>query len=85
MVHAVSPPVPSAPELSKRERTVLRHIASGLSSKEIAAKLGLSCYTIGNFRSKLIKKTGLRRAAQLSRYAAQLGLVDELEPGVRHA
>ncbi len=84
MVQAVAMPPLAATELSGRERTVLRHIAAGLSSKEIAAKLGLSCYTIGNFRSKLSKKTGLRRAAQLSRYAAQIGLIDELDSGGAH-
>jgi DNA-binding NarL/FixJ family response regulator len=68
------------PPLSQRERTVLQHIAAGLSSKEIAAKLGLSRYTVNNFRSKLSKKTGLHRAVQLSRYAAQIGLVDDAEP-----
>ncbi|HVZ64928.1 MAG TPA: response regulator transcription factor [Lacunisphaera sp.] len=71
-----APPV-NVPELSKREMTVLRHIASGLSSKEIAAKLGLSRYTINNFRAKLSKKTGLHRAVQLSRYAAEIGLLNE--------
>lgn len=77
MVHSTPPPVDKLPTLSQRERTVLQHIAAGLSSKEIAAKLGLSRYTVNNFRSKLSKKTGLRRAVQLSRYAAQIGLVDE--------
>jgi DNA-binding NarL/FixJ family response regulator len=71
-----APPV-DVPELSKREKTVLRHIASGLSSKEIAAKLGLSRYTINNFRAKLSKKTGLHRAVQLSRYAAEIGLLND--------
>lgn len=81
MVHT-EPVVPATmPALSRREQTVLRHVAAGLSSKEIAAKLGLSYYTVSNFRSKLSKKTGLHRAVQLSRYAAQIGLVDEpLEP-----
>lgn len=81
LVHAEPVPGPKAPELSPRERTVLRHIAAGLSSKEIAAKLGLSRYTVSNFRSRLSKKTGLNRAVQLSRYAARLGLVDD--PGER--
>jgi DNA-binding NarL/FixJ family response regulator len=71
-----TPPVPK-PALSKREQTVLRHIATGLSSREIAAKLGLSPYTVNNFRSKLLKKTGLHRAAQLSLYAARIGLIKE--------
>ena len=70
-------PVTAQPALSKREQTVLRLVASGLSSKEIAAKLGLSCYTVNNFRAKLSKKTGLHRAAQLSLYAARIGLIGE--------
>lgn len=77
MVHSplTDPPPVEHPPLSKREQTVLRHIAAGLNSREIAAKLGLSCYTVNNFRSKLSKKTGLHRAVQLSLYAAKIGLV----------
>lgn len=70
-------PASSKPALSKREQTVLRHIAAGLSSKEIAAKLGLSCFTVNNFRAKLSKKTGLHRAVHLSLYAARMGLINE--------
>jgi two-component system nitrate/nitrite response regulator NarL len=77
MVSAPSAPAPVRPALSKRERTVLRHIAHGLSSKQIAAKLGLSCYTVNNFRAKLSKKTGLHGAVPLSLYAARMGLLNE--------
>ena len=77
MVHSPANPPAPKPALSKREQTVLRHIATGLSSREIAAKLGLSPYTVNNFRSKLFKKTGLHRAAQLSLYAARIGLIKE--------
>ena len=77
MVRSPARPAAPKPALSKREETVLRLVASGLSSKEIAAQLGLSCYTVNNFRAKLSKKTGLHRAAQLSLYAAKLGLISE--------
>lgn len=77
MVRSPALPVAAKPALSKREQTVLRLVATGLSSKEIAIKLGLSCYTVNNFRAKLSKKTGLHRAAQLSLYAAKLGLISE--------
>jgi two-component system nitrate/nitrite response regulator NarL len=77
MVRSPAVPPASRPALSKREQTVLRHIAAGLSSKEIAAKLGLSCYTVNNFRAKLSKKTGLHRAVHLSLYAARMGLINE--------
>ncbi len=68
---------PEREELTKREKTVLSHVARGLSSKEIADKMGLSVHTIMNHRSNLMKKTGLHRVAQLSLYAAQTGLIGE--------
>jgi DNA-binding NarL/FixJ family response regulator len=68
-------------ELSPREQTVLRLLAGGLSSKEIAKRLGLSVHTVVNHRSNLMRKTGLHRVAQLSLYAAEIGLVDAEREG----
>jgi DNA-binding NarL/FixJ family response regulator len=64
-------------ELTKREKTVLQYVAQGLSSRQIAEKLGLSVHTVINHRSNLMKKTGLHRVAQLSLYAVQSGLIGE--------
>ncbi|AHF94860.1 hypothetical protein OPIT5_28530 [Opitutaceae bacterium TAV5] len=61
--------------LSQRELGILRLMASGLSTKEIAASLGISPFTVANHRAKIRRKTGLRGAIQLSRYAEQIGLV----------
>ncbi|MCC5022613.1 MAG: response regulator transcription factor [Candidatus Synoicihabitans palmerolidicus] len=55
-------------------------LAEGLSSKEIAAKLGLSMHTVVNHRSNLMRKTGLHRVAQLSRYAVEIGLLTPSQP-----
>jgi DNA-binding NarL/FixJ family response regulator len=63
--------------LTDRERAVLKAIAEGLSSKQIAARLGISRHTVVNHRTRLMKKVGLRGVALLARYAAQVGLVDE--------
>ncbi|MCF3649530.1 LuxR C-terminal-related transcriptional regulator [Synoicihabitans lomoniglobus] len=63
-------------DLSPRERSVLSMLAEGLSSKEIAARLGLSMHTVVNHRSNLMRKTGLHRVAQLSRYAVEIGLLN---------
>jgi DNA-binding NarL/FixJ family response regulator len=68
-------PTPGRLRLSRREEIVLGYLAQGLSSKEIAALLGVSVYTVANHRSRLMKKTGLHRAAQLSLYAERLGLL----------
>ncbi len=67
-----------AVRVTEREKTVLQAVARGLSSKEISVELGLSIHTVVNHRTRLMKKTGLRGVAQLSRYAVQLGLVEDL-------
>jgi two-component system nitrate/nitrite response regulator NarL len=78
-----APPIEkrTGPELSRRERDVLQHIAMGLSSRQIAAKMQLSQNTIAAFRSRLMKKTELHSTAKLVLYAARLGLVRV--PGLR--
>lgn len=85
MVAQRLPVAPKQAALSRRERLVLRHIAEGLSSREIAVRLGISVYTVINHRTRLMHKVGLRRAAQLSLYAAEIGVMGnplELEPQV---
>jgi two-component system, NarL family, nitrate/nitrite response regulator NarL len=71
------------PELSRRELTVLQHIAAGLSTKQIAARMGLSRNTINAFRGRIMRKTGRHSVADLVLYAARLGLVRV--PGLRVA
>jgi DNA-binding NarL/FixJ family response regulator len=64
--------------LTEREKGVLQAIANGFSSKEISTRLGISIHTVVNHRTRLMKKTGLRGAAQLARYATQIGLVESV-------
>ena len=61
--------------LSERECEVLRLLAEGLSTKEIAARLGLSVKTIASHREHLMQKLGIRSVAGLTRYAIRIGLV----------
>ncbi len=61
--------------LTDRQREVLRWIAEGLSSKEIALKLGLSVKTIEAHRSQIMDRLGIRDLAGLVRYAIRIGLV----------
>ncbi|MDX2469409.1 MAG: response regulator transcription factor [SAR324 cluster bacterium] len=63
-------------DLTQREREVLRLIAEGFSSKEIANKLSISAKTIGAHRENLMKKLNLHNVASLTRYAIQRGLID---------
>jgi two-component system, NarL family, response regulator NreC len=58
-------------KLTPREREVLRLIALGHTSVEIAEKLGLSPRTIETHRARIHRKLALDTRAQLVRYALQ--------------
>lgn len=52
-------------ELSTRERQVVKMLAEGLTSKEIARGLGISPRTVEVYRAKLIEKFGARNGLEL--------------------
>jgi two-component system response regulator NreC len=66
-------PGPERP-LSAREREVLRLIAEGKSSKEIAAILGIAVATVDTYRRQIMEKLALRTIAELTKYAIREGL-----------
>lgn len=61
--------------LTMREREILQRVASGASSKAIAAELGLSEKTVSNHRANIMRKVGVRETAGLTRYAIAQGLI----------
>jgi DNA-binding NarL/FixJ family response regulator len=61
--------------LSERERTVLKMVAEGFSSKEVAHCLSLSAKTVEYYRTTLMQKLKLRDITALTRYAVKCGLV----------
>lgn len=66
---------PRLVRLTAHDRAVLRGLAEGRSSKEIAAELGLSRAAVANRRVRLGRKLGFSGIAPLTRYAVGLGLV----------
>lgn len=66
---------PAHEALSDREDQVLRLIASGKSSGEIAEMLGVSVKTVTTYRSRVGAKLGIKRTAYLTRYALEHGLI----------
>jgi DNA-binding NarL/FixJ family response regulator len=61
-------------ELSPKEREVLQLLAEGLSSKEIAGKLGVSVKTVDTHRQHIMEKLSLRSIAELTKYAIREGI-----------
>ena len=61
--------------LTPREREVLKLIAEGKSSKEIAQLLFISVPTANNHRANIMGKLGLNKATDLVKYAIRKGYV----------
>jgi DNA-binding NarL/FixJ family response regulator len=69
-------PAPSRADpsgLSDREREVMKLIAQGLRTREIAEKLSVSHKTVEKHRTNLMRKLGLRTAAAVAAYAISNG------------
>ena len=62
--------------LSPRQREVLRLIAEGRTTKQIAAELGISVKTVETHRAQLMERLNIRDVAGLVRYAILVGLID---------
>jgi len=60
--------------LTARQVEILRGIASGSSTKEIARDLGVSPKTVDFHRTQLMKRLGLHDIASLTLYAVRHGL-----------
>jgi DNA-binding NarL/FixJ family response regulator len=71
-------PAPAAsPRLTERETQVLRLVATGLSSKQIAARLSLSHRTVQNHVQNTLDKLQLHNRVELTRYALSEGLTED--------
>ena len=62
--------------LTDRERDVLKQVARGLSTKEIASRLEISPRTVDTHRANLMRKLGLRSVALLTQFALREGLIE---------
>jgi two-component system, NarL family, nitrate/nitrite response regulator NarL len=62
--------------LSEREREVLKLVASGRSTKEIATELDIAFRTVETHRERLMRKLQIHNIAGLTRFAIANGIVD---------
>ncbi|MFP1155142.1 response regulator [Mycobacterium sherrisii] len=68
---------PTGPSLTERETEVLRHVAKGLSAKQIAERLSLSHRTVENHIQATFRKLQVANRVELTRYAIEHGLDGE--------
>jgi DNA-binding NarL/FixJ family response regulator len=62
--------------LTEREREVMKRIAQGRRTREIAHELSLSHKTIEKYRSNLMHKLGLKTATAVAAYAIANGYLE---------
>jgi DNA-binding NarL/FixJ family response regulator len=67
---------PPARAITDREEEVLKLVAEGHSTKEIAELLFISVKTVERHRSNILQKLGLRDRLELTRYAIRVGLIE---------
>jgi len=69
--------------LSQRELEVLKLVAEGFSSREIAEKIFVSVKTVETYRGRFAEKLGLKSRAEVVRYALEIGLLSTEKFSVR--
>ena len=67
---------PPVTVLGVRERQVLKLIAEGVRSPQLADRLGIAAATVEAHRRNIMRKLGLHGVAQLTRYAVREGLLN---------
>ena len=57
--------------LSRREREILRFVAEGKTSREIAERLDISSKTVDTYRSRLMRKIKVKNVSGVIKFAIQ--------------
>lgn len=68
------------PMLSDRELQVLRLVALGHTSRQIAERIHVGVKTVETYRSRVAEKLGLRTRSDVIRFAMQMGLLTQETP-----
>lgn len=58
--------------LTKQERTIVEHIADGLTNKQIADEMFLAEKTVKNYVSNVLAKMGMSRRSEAAAYVARI-------------
>lgn len=66
-------------KLTRTETEILKDIALGMTTKEIAEKRVSSFHTVNTHRKNIFRKLGVNNAHEATKYALRAGLVDSAE------
>jgi len=67
-------------ELSPREREVFRLVATGLTSEQVAGRLGVSGKSVETYRARFLQKLGIKTRADIIRCALAWGILARKQP-----
>jgi two-component system response regulator NreC len=70
--------------LSSRELQVLRMVAEGFSSRQIAGQIFVSTKTVETYRARIAEKLGLGSRAEMVQYALESGLLSTDQLSLAH-
>ena len=76
---AASPATVDDHLLTQTEKNILKEIALGKTTKEIAAEKNLSFHTINSHRKNIFRKLGVNNVHEATKYAMRAGIVDLAE------
>ena len=83
MMEVLLAPVQQEPEekvnLTKTETEILKDIALGMTTKEIAVKRFSSFHTVNTHRKNIFRKLGVNNVHEATKYSVRAGLVDSAE------
>ena len=71
---------PLLAKLTNQERTIINHIAEGLTNRQIAEKMFLAEKTVKNYVSNLLAKMGMSRRSEAAAYVARLDADTDAAP-----
>ena len=66
-------------KLTATETDILKDIALGMTTKEIAEKRFSSFHTVNTHRKNIFRKLGVNNVHEATKYALRAGLVDSAE------
>ena len=72
-------PADDTVKLTKTETEILKCIALGMTTKEIAERRFSSFHTINTHRKNIFRKLGVNNVHEATKYALRAGLIDSAE------